>query len=131
MSDVLEVLKKAREALKTEGYTDLVSEIDEALEIPEMRIPVPKGNLLVGISSIDPEANQAFVCLDNEELGLVDLFLAECVNEDLRYPGEEEGDIRLRLWDDISNEDYTYEASITAKEIEEQEEYVRDRSEKE
>lgn len=131
MSDVIKLLKELREELMESSYGGLVPMIDEALKNPEMRIPVPKGELVVGVSSIDPESNQAYVCLDNEELGLVDLFLAECVEEDLRREGEEEGDIRLRLWGDISDEDYTYEASITAKEIEEQEEYVKERSEKE
>ncbi len=131
MSDLIKLLKELREELSESSYGGLVPKIDEALKDPEMRISVPKGELVVGISSIGPESNQAYVCLDNEELGLVDLFLAECVNEDLRVPGEEEGDIRLRLWDDISNEDYTHASTIRRQDIEEQEEYVKERSEKE
>ena len=126
MSDVLEVLKKASEVLKKEGHADLVSEIDEAMKNPEMSIPVPKGKLQVGICN--GESTQAFVGLDNEELGTVNLFLAECMGEELReiHSGVEEGDICMYIWEDISNEDYTRTSTITRREIEAQEEYVRD-----
>ena len=59
MSDVLEMLKKARQVLKKEGYINLVSEIDEAIKAPQMSISVPKGKLQVGIC--DGESTQAFV----------------------------------------------------------------------
>ncbi len=124
MSDVLEALKKAREVLKKEGYINLVSEIDEALKQPEMSISVPKGKLLVGIDDVDSEFKRAFVCLDNENLGLVDLCLAECVEESLREEDEEEGDIRLLSWGDINSLDETYESIIRRRDIETREEHV-------
>ncbi len=119
MADLIEIMNKTKNVLHGLGYDALAAEIEHALISPELRIKVPMGELVVGVSDI-AEASQAYCCLDNTSLGLRDLFLAECVNEELREEGEEEGDIRLRVWEDIGNEDYTRAANITAKEIEEQ-----------
>ncbi len=124
MSDLIKFLKDLRNTLKKDVPL-LAAEIDKALESPELRIQVPKGDLVVGVSHIDPESRQAYICLDNEDLGLVDLCLCECVEEELRKEGEKEGDIRIRIWNDIGNEDYTHAANITAEEIDEQISYIK------
>ncbi len=124
MADLIELMKKTKTVLQTVGYDALAVEIEQALSDPELRIAVPKGELVVGISNNDPEAKQAYICLDNEGLGLVDLCLCECVSEELRKEGEEEGDIRIRTWDDISSEDYTHSAIISAEDIDKQAEAV-------
>lgn len=124
MSDLIKLLKELKEELMESSYGGLVPRIDEALKDPELRIRVPKGELVVGVTNNDPEAKQAYICLDNEGLGLVDLCLCECVEEELRNEGEKEGDIRIRTWDDITTEDYTHTAEITAEEIDEQISYI-------
>ena len=132
MSDVIQVLKDIRNKIFTElpgqkREIEICGLIEEALKDPELRIEVPKGELVVGVSNIDPESRQAYICLDTKDVGLIDLALVECVEESLRKEGEKEGDIRLRLWGDIRNEDYTYASEITASEIDELEESLKER----
>lgn len=131
MRDVLETLKKAKEVIEhvNDPYIrqllnidDLLSEIDEVAKNPEMRIKTPSGDLVVALA--ENESIQASVCLDNENSGLKDLFLAEIPKDELleiykESEGLEEGDIRLLMWEDVHTEDYTYKNVIKAEEIRE------------
>ena len=133
MPDLINVLKKIKEEAQTlpgdqwlNDRPKLIRLIEDALKDPELRITVPKGEFVVGVTHNDPEATQAYICLDNDDLGLVDLALCECVEKSLRYKDEEEGTIRLRMWGDIGNEDYTIAHNITAAEIDEQIRYIKD-----
>lgn len=98
----------------------LITEIDEALKDPEMRIPTPNGDFVVSLAH--NEAIQASICLDTKA-GLIDLALAEIPEGDLLtcYDKEslQEGDIRLLLWGDPFTEDYTYKTIVKSEEVQE------------
>lgn len=135
MSNVVETLKRSKEAISvmmSDSYLrelfhleDLMKEINDAIINPEIRVSVPKGEFVMGIST--GESTQASVCLENDTLGMVDLLMAECVGEELREENESEGDIRLYTWGDISTEDYSIRHTIRAEEIDAQVEYLTEK----
>ena len=133
MADVIKLLHELRDMFEAQNVPIVVQKIDEALKQPQMKIETPKGDLVVEIAQ--NETLQASVYLENETLGPVDLFMAEVltkeISEDLyelyhERDGYEEGDIRMLTWEDISSEDYTKLHTITAQEIEEQEEIEKE-----
>lgn len=138
MADVIQLLHELRDMFEAENVPIVVQKIDEALKQPEMRIATPKGDLVVNIAQ--NETIQASVCLDNEELGIKDIFTAEVLTKEIsgglydlyhKENGYEEGDIRMISWEDIGDESYTSCNVITAKEIEEMEELSRNEAERE
>ena len=132
MADVIQLLHELRDMFEAENVPIVVQKIDEALKQPQMKIETPKGDLVVEIAQ--NETLQASVYLENETLGPFNLFTAEVltkeISEDLynmyhERDGYEEGDIRMLTWEDIDSEDYTKLHTITAQEIEQQEDIER------
>lgn len=133
MGNIVETLKKAKEVIEQttrDPYLyqllkieELMKEIDEAVEMPELHIETPNGDLVASVAH--NEAIQASICLEHPELGPVDLFLAEVPEGDLlklyeERDGLKEGDIRMLSWTDIGSEDYTRLDVITTEKIKEQ-----------
>ncbi|MBR3517830.1 MAG: hypothetical protein IKM88_14070 [Lachnospiraceae bacterium] len=133
MADVIQLLHELRDMFEAENVPIVVQKIDEALKQPQMKIETPKGDLVVEIAQ--NETLQASVCLENETLGPVDLFMAEVLTKEIsgdlyelyhEKDGYEEGDIRMISWEDPATEDYTRLCTITAQEIEQLEEDQRE-----
>ena len=78
MADVIQLLHELRDMFEAENVPIVVQKIDEALKQPQMKIGTPKGDLVVEIAQ--NETLQASVCLENETLGPVELFMAEVLN---------------------------------------------------
>ena len=121
MSDLYKLMDSIKHRLtQVPGNSDLISEINEFMKNPELRVATPNGDIVVSVAH--NEAIQASICLDTEA-GLIDLALAEVPEGDLLaiYDKEslQEGDIRLLLWGDPFHEDYTYKTVVRSEEVSE------------
>ena len=129
--DTVHLLKSIRDTLwkdiqkgniNLEDYGDLIQQIDETLTAPTMQIAIPNGKLCVSIAH--DESVKASTYIETEEGSVFDLFLAEAPEDDLleiykENEGLEEGDIRMLVWSDPANEDYTHKFTVKAEEIKE------------
>ncbi len=121
MNDLYKLMDSIKHRLtQVPGNSDLISEINEFMKNPELRVPTPNGDFVVSVAH--NEAIQASICMDTEA-GIIDLALAEVPEGDLLaiYDKEslQEGDVRLLLWGDPFNEDYTYKTVVRSEEVKE------------
>lgn len=121
MNDLYKLMDSIKHRLtQVPGNSDLISEINEFMKNPELRVPTPNGDFVVSVAH--NEAIQASICMDTEA-GIIDLALAEVPEGDLLtcYDKEslQEGDVRLLLWGDPFNEDYTYKTIVKSEEVKE------------
>lgn len=121
MNDLYKLMDSIKHRLtQVPGNSDLISEINEFMKNPELRVPTPNGDFVVSVAH--NEAIQASICMDTKA-GLIDLALAEVPEGDLLtcYDKEslQEGDVRLLLWGDPFTEDYTYKTILKSEEVQE------------
>ena len=127
MKDIVKILTKINEEYGSAFDNDTKQEVEECLKSPEMSIGDDNHALVCGV--FHGESDMAYIEFRNENLGTShNLMVAEThLDKDLAE-SYELGDrgIRLVVWDDFHDEDYTYETRIYDATIEEVENEIRE-----